>query len=218
MAELRTEEEQLEALKKWWKENGRSIVVAIAVAVAAVLGWQGWQKYHEKQATEASALYQNLVQSVVIELDENPDPQLQRIMHLGNQLKENHAKSTYSHYAALMLARAAVQVQNYDQALAELDWVIERAKEEDLKRVASIRKARVLVAVNQPEQARAVLTAITPGAFTALYYEVLGDIAVQQGDFDAAMAAYDQALAAAEDQPTRPVLQMKRDDLMRGAG
>ncbi len=218
MAELRTEEEQLEALKNWWKENGRAIVVGLAVAVSAVLGWQGWQSYTERQASEASWLYQNLVEAVVSELDENPAPEVQTIRHLGNQLKEDHARSTYSQFAALMLARVAVQTQDYEQAILELDWVIERASEEDLKTVASLRKARVLLAMDQVEQAASLLETLSPNNFTALYYELLGDVALRQGNIAAAAQAYDQALAASENMPNQPVIQMKRDELGREAG
>lgn len=218
MAELRTEEEQLEALKSWWKENGRSLLIGVVVAVSAVIGWQGWQSYTERQATEASWLYQNLVEAVVRELDENPNPQLETIMHLGSQLKENHSKTTYSQFAALLLARVAVQTQDYSEALTQLDWVLERASEEDLKVVASLRKARVLLAMNQLDEASSLLSGLSPRSFTALYYELLGDIALQKGDLNSAAQAYDQALAAAENMPNQPVLQMKRDELGREAG
>lgn len=218
MAELRTEEEQLEALKNWWKENGRSLVIGVVIAVSAVSGWQGWQSYTERQATAASWLYQNLVEAVVTELDENPTPQVETILHLGNQLKDNHSKSTYSHYAALMLARVSVQSQNYEQALVELNWVIDQAKVEDLTRVANLRKARVLLAMNQVDQASAVLQNINPGTYSALYFELLGDVALKQGDRVAAANAYAQALTAAENLPNQPVLQMKHDELSSEAG
>ena len=44
MAELRTEEEQVEALKSWWKENGKSLIMGVVIAVAAVFGWRGWNQ------------------------------------------------------------------------------------------------------------------------------------------------------------------------------
>lgn len=218
MAELRTEEEQLDALKNWWKENGRSLLIGVVLAVSAVLGWQGWHSYTERQATEASWLYQNMVEAVVSELDENANPQLETIQHLGNQLKENHSKSSYSQFAALMLARVAVHAQDYPQALVEFDWVLERTNEEDLKVLASLRKARVLIAMDQLDQASLLLSTLSPRSFTALYYELLGDIALQKGDISSAAQAYDQALAAAENMPNQPVLQMKRDELGREAG
>lgn len=218
MAELRTEEEQLEALKNWWKENGRSLMIGLVVAVSAVLGWQGWQSYNEKQATQAAWLYQNILEAVASELDENPDPQIETILHLGDRLKSEHAKSTYAQYAAFMLARAAVHQQDYDRALEELDWVLARAQENDIKRVATLRKARVLLASGQLDQASNLLTGFEPGSFSAIYYELLGDIAFSQGDLVAAVSAYDQAISVAGNAPIGPVLQMKRDDLGEEVG
>lgn len=218
MAELRTEEEQLEALKNWWKENGRSLMIGLVVAVSAVLGWQGWQSYNEKQATQAAWLYQNILEAVASELDENPDPQIETILHLGDRLKSEHAKSTYAQYAAFMLARAAVHQQDYDRALEELDWVLARAQEDDIKRVATLRKARVLLASGQLDQASNLLTGFEPGSFSAIYYELLGDIAFSQGDLVAAVSAYDQAISVAGNAPIGPVLQMKRDDLGEEVG
>lgn len=218
MAELRSEEEQLEALKNWWKENGRSLIIGLVMAVSAVLGWQGWQSYTERQATEASWLYQNLVEAVVSELDENANPQLETITHLGNQLKDNHAKSTYAHFAGLMLARAAVQTQDLKQALNELDWVLEQATEEDLKITATLRKGRILLSMNEVDQAKILLQGFDPGSFSSLYYELQGDIALKQGDRVAAAEAYAQALASAENMPNQPVLQMKHDELGSEAG
>lgn len=218
MAELRTEEEQLEALKNWWKENGRSLMIGLVVAVSVVLGWQGWQSYTDKQATQASWLYQNMLDAVASELDENPEPQVETILHLGDRLKSEHAKTTYAQYAALMLARVAVQQRNYELAVEELDWVLDRTKEDDLKRLATLRKARVLLAIDQYEQASMLLSGFEPGSFSAVYYELLGDIAYSQGDLIAAANAYDQALFAADNAPIKPVLQMKRDDLGGEAG
>ncbi len=40
MAELRTEEEQIEAIKRWWKENGVSLLIGAAIAAAGVFAWK----------------------------------------------------------------------------------------------------------------------------------------------------------------------------------
>ncbi len=60
MDAYRTEEEQVEALKAWWDENGRSIVVAIVIALAAGFGWQGWKSQQEGQAEAASDMTQDM--------------------------------------------------------------------------------------------------------------------------------------------------------------
>ena len=64
MAELRTEEEQVEALKSWWKENGKSLIMGVVIAVAAVFGWRGWNQYQDDFAANASAMYESILNPV----------------------------------------------------------------------------------------------------------------------------------------------------------
>ena len=73
MAELRTEEEQVQALKNWWNENGKSLLLWIAVALAAVFGWKGWQQQQAVEAENASVLYQNLLDATVSALGPQGD-------------------------------------------------------------------------------------------------------------------------------------------------
>ena len=59
-----TEEEQLEALRRWWNENGRSTLTAVLFAVAAGFGWQAWKANEVQQHEQASDVYQTLVQAM----------------------------------------------------------------------------------------------------------------------------------------------------------
>ena len=56
-----TEEEQVEALKKWWAENGKSAVFGVVLGLGAIFGWREWQDYETARAMAASELYQELV-------------------------------------------------------------------------------------------------------------------------------------------------------------
>lgn len=38
--EHRTEEEQVAALKQWWKDNGNSLIIGVGLALAVVFGWK----------------------------------------------------------------------------------------------------------------------------------------------------------------------------------
>ncbi|KAA0876639.1 YfgM family protein [Nitrincola tapanii] len=212
MAELRTEEEQLEALKRWWHEYGKSLLLGVAVALVLFFGWQTWQKREANQAANASALYQNLIQSVVMQLDEGSARDLTGLQQMADLLKADHAKSTYAGYAALLMARVKAEEGDYAAALTELDWVLSAKLELDLHRVAQLRKARVLMQLQRQDEALILLTQFDAGAFEAQYQEVLGDLYLQLGDEAQALTAYERALAipAATE---RPILQMKRDNL-----
>ena len=187
-----TEEEQIEAIKKWWKENGTSTLVGIALAVAAVFGWQGWQKQQQQDAYNASALYQNLISLV----DQSQGPlsgeQLATATHLADTLKADFNKSTYANFAALYKAQFAVAVNDYDAAETELRWVLNQNTTEEIVAQARLRLARVLTVKKQYDEALALLSTTAPG-YEALYNEQQGDVYLAQGKILEAKNAYDMA-------------------------
>ena len=213
MAELRTEEEQVQALKEWWKENGKSLILGVTAAVAIVLGWKAWQNHEEQKAANASALYQNLTQAVQLSAGGSNEAQYVTAGHLSEQLRQEYGKTAYARYGALMMAAAAVNNQAFDRALDELNWVIDNASEvDDLVRVATLRKAMVLGQKGELQAAIDLLNSTDAGNYAVQYQELLGDLYVNSNRPAEAFAAYDRALELAGGE-LRPLLKMKRDDL-----
>lgn len=213
MAELRTEEEQLQALKEWWKENGKALILGVTAAVAIVLGWRAWQNYEEQKAANASALYQNLTQAVQLTAAGGNEAQYVTAGHLSEQLRQEYGKTAYARYGALMMAAAAVNNQTLDRALEELNWVIDNAPEmDDLVRVATLRKAMVLGQKGELQAAIDLLNGADAGNYAVQYQELLGDLYVNSNRPAEAFAAYERALELAGGE-LRPLLKMKRDDL-----
>lgn len=198
MESYRTEEEQVEALRRWWDENGRSVVVAIVVALAAGFGWKSWQDYSQQQQFGASDIYQELLENSgqVAPTAE----QLALSNTLAGQLKTEYASSTYAQFAALQLAKLAVQEGNLVEAEAQLRWVLKKAdKTGDTAQVAQLRLARVLAAKGDSEQALKVLNAAAPSSYQATYALARGDILLAQGRTAEARDAYSEAkLTAAQ--------------------
>jgi predicted negative regulator of RcsB-dependent stress response len=214
VADLRTEEEQVQALKDWWKENGKALMIGVAAAVAIVLGWQAWQSSKEQKAANASVLYQNLTEAVRLSAGGSNEDQYATARHLGEQLRADYSDTAYARYAALMLASLAVNSGELQSAVEQLDWVLAASSETDnLSRVARLRKAMLLAQQGQSEAAIALLQAADAGSYAVRYLELLGDLYADTGRLDEAVAAYDQALELGGEQQLRSLLKMKRDDL-----
>ncbi|MBP0047765.1 tetratricopeptide repeat protein [Marinobacterium sp. AK62] len=214
MAELRTEEEQLNALKAWWKENGRSLVVGVAAAIAIVVGWQSWQAREQQQAAAASALYQNLAEAVQLAEMQSDDSQYATAKHLAEQLQNDFESTAYARFAALAVAAAAVKQADYEFAQTQLDWVIDSAEaNDDLARVASLRKAALLQQLSREQEAIALLKGLDAATFESERQELLGDLLKAEGELAGAYDAYEAALEAGGGEQLRPLLKMKRDDL-----
>ena len=194
MEEYRTEEEQVEALRRWWNENGRSTIVAIIVALGVGFGWQGWKSQQQGQQEQASNIYQALLKAV----GAGEDPEQRQLgLSLVEQLKTDYAGTTYAQFAALHMAAIAVTEGNLAEAEAQLRWVLGKASAgSDTAQVAQMRLARVLAAAGDTEQALAILEE-DGGSYQATYAAARGDILLAAGRNDAAREAYNQALALA---------------------
>ena len=213
MSDMRTEEEQVEAIKNWWKENGRSTVIGVVIAAVAVFGWRGWQDYERETAEAASALYQSLVQQSQLQPGESlSDERLKSTTYIANQLKTDYSGSTYSLYASLWLAKHAVDQGHLDQARTELEWLLTQKAAASVLQVARLRLAQLLLASGQAEDALARLGDKPEAGFEAAFYEMKGDLLLALGKPDQARDAYGFGVFANAD-GSRPVIAMKLDDL-----
>jgi len=210
VAEFETEEQQLEALRKWWQENGRGVLVGVVLGLGAVGGWRGWIYYSEARAESASAIYHDLMQNLAAE-------EYAGIAAQAQELMEDYAGTPYAELAALGEARAAVEEADYERAKASLQWARDNANQENIRYIARIRLARVQRQTGDGDQALETLDVAFPVAFVAAVEELRGDLYLVKGDRDKARDAYGKALAAPYSSVDRELVEMKFNDLRRDA-
>ncbi|WP_317931602.1 tetratricopeptide repeat protein [Halioxenophilus sp. WMMB6] len=209
-----TEEEQIEAFKRWWKENGKNTLTAIVLALAVYFGWQGWQNNQQAKRENASVLFQQMSEIAAIEPGiELSQQQLIEVASLGEQLKDGYAKSFYAVSAAMLMAKYAVDQGNLDEAKTQLGWAKEHNRDAALTPVIDLRLARLHLAAGELDQALALVKVAPATEFGSSYAEVRGDVLAAQGDTDGAREAYQLALDTLPDDQSsrRRFLLMKRD-------
>lgn len=200
-----TEEQQLEAIKKWWKENSSTVVTGIAVGVASIFGWQYYQTESINHAEQASVLYEQvLVQS------ENPSTINEQLASV-NQLEAEFKDTPYAGLSALILAKQQIAAGQSDKAQQQYQWVIENASQDELKYLAKIRLSRLLLTNKQHDKALDLLNATYPESFKAMVMELKGDVFSTQGNKEEARKAYLDALSFSKS--SNRWLQLKIDDI-----
>lgn len=213
MTEYRTDEEQAEIIKKWWSENGTSLLTTVAVAIAGVTGWNYWQDSRQATGEAASAVYSKLVEVAAQENSENAT----EMQTLAQQLKTEYADTAYGDFGSLFIARLAAENGDFDAAAAELQALVKEADSDAVKSVAQARLGAVLVQQGKMDEALAALPQTPDAAFAPQIEEVRGDALYRKGELADARAAYQRAMEAARTLgQTNSTLQRKIDTLNVG--
>lgn len=209
MEGYKTDEEQVEQLKKWWNENGKSIVGGITLGLVAIFGWRGWQDHLVVQGENASDLYEQMAAD--IREGKGTDTEIAAI---ADQLNQDYKSTPYSTFSSLLQAREAVEKDDISAAKNHLQWVLDNTDNDEFRHLARLRFSRLLLVEGDKDAALSLIEKVDTGKFASSYHELRGDILLQQGDPKAAQEAYTQALATQNStRGNQSIVQMKLDDL-----
>jgi predicted negative regulator of RcsB-dependent stress response len=201
------EQEQIDALKAWWRENGRLVIVAVMAAALAAAAVSGWRYYKGTQAQKASQLYATLENAV-------RSNDAKQVTDVAGQLIDKYGSTAYAPMAALAAAKADFDAGDLASAAARLEWAAEHARDEETRAIARVRLAGVRLDEKKHDEALRLLEQPHPESFAGLYADLRGDVLVAQGKAAEAKEAYKLALQKLPEQSTyRLVVQVKLDGL-----
>jgi predicted negative regulator of RcsB-dependent stress response len=204
------EQEQIDALKSWWKQNGNLVLLAVIAALVAFAGVNGWRYYNERQSERASQLYAELEKAA-------QGSDAKKTGEVASQVIDQYGSTGYGPMAALVAAKAAVDAGDLKTAGTRLAWAVEHAKDEETEAVARLRLAAVRLDEKQYDEALRLLDQKHPESFAGLYADLRGDVLVAQGKLPEARAAYKQALDKLAPEATyRLIVQVKLDGIGGG--
>jgi predicted negative regulator of RcsB-dependent stress response len=188
VTELQTDEEKVEAIKKWWRENGKSVVGGVVLGFAIIGGWQGWQIYRTNQGEQASLLFDAMSQAAAA-------GRTDAAVSEGQRLVGEYPGSAYASLAAMQLARLAYQRGEKSAARDHLRWVVESGPDAELREIARLRLGMLLLDMQQLDALDALLAEPGLVAFAGEFAALRGDLAKARGDLASARSAYAEALA-----------------------
>ena len=203
-----TEEQQVEAIKSYWQQNGNTIIAGIALGFAGFIGFNLYQDNKFEEELLVSDNYQTLI--------EQSGKDAKAFTENGEKFISENGDNSYVSLTALALAKESATHKDWPQVQKQLTTAIESAPTDGIKAIASLRLARVQVQLEQFSDAFTTLNNNLPESFTAAIEEIKGDAYLQQGKKDLARSAY-QAAIAADGIATSPSLQIKLDDLAQAS-
>lgn len=202
----RTEEETVEHLKQWLKDNGLAIVLGVVIGLSAIAGVRYWFTHARDQAEEASLIYGKVASALAAK-------KYVDVIQEGRALLEGYDNTSYAVLAALAMAKASLATGDAAGARRHLDWAMKHAADEGMQHVARIRLTRLYIDAKDYTAAMKLITDQPHGAFGSQYEELRGDILVAQNNPAQAREAYRLALVGAKDPTRRQFVQMKLDNL-----
>ena len=202
------EQEQVAELKAWWQQHGRLVTAVIVAAALGFAGWQGWRIYQQNQAANASGLYDTLARAA-----EAGDAKAMR--DAGGTLIETYPRTLYASMGALTAARFHFDRSDLKSAKVQLQWVVDNTPSEELRDLARLRLAAVLLDEKGYDEALKLLNTQHAPAFEAQYAALRGDVLVAKNQTADARAAYKLALEkiAKQDTAFRDSVRMRLDAL-----
>jgi predicted negative regulator of RcsB-dependent stress response len=205
-----SDNEREEQLRRFWAENWLWIIGGIVLGLAIWGGIQYWQKSQLQAAAADESSY-------LAVLDSLQAGKRDEAVAKADALRGLHPKSPYADQVDLVLARAAVDRREFDEAARRLRVVADGSRDPQLRQIAHGRLARVLIEQGKHDEALKLLDTATAGAFAAIYHDVRGDAYAAKGDAANARREYDAALASevsgGETTIDRAYVELKRDAL-----
>ena len=186
------EQEQLDALKAFWKQYGNLVTWLIILALGAFAAWNGWNWWQRDQASKAGAMFEELDKAVNA-------GDVEKAGRVFADLKERFPRTAFAQQGGLVAARLQFEKGQADAAKMSLNWVAAHAIEDEYRTVARLRLAGVLAEGKQYDDALKQLDEAKAPTFEALVADRRGDVLLAQGKVDLARTAYQTAWAAMDE-------------------
>ncbi|MEA1064345.1 YfgM family protein [Erwinia sp. HR93] len=198
------ENEQVDAIKRFFAENGKALAVGVVLGIGALLGWRYWNSHQSESARTTSLVYDKAISAISAEKPATLEA-------VDKFVDEN--QNNYGALAALNLARQYVDTQALDKAAATLQKGVTATKDSQLQALLNLRLARVLVQQKQADAALKTLETIKGEGWTAMVADMRGEALLSKGDKQGAREAWSQGVNSGASPALREMMQMKINNL-----
>lgn len=196
--------DQVDATKFFFANNGVALILGLVIGILAVLGWNYWQSHKANVLPES------------VQKFEVASTQLNSGSALGIEAAQKFASETTDVYGAMIgleLAQVFVDKRELVNAEKALTHALSKAKSEDMTDLINLRLARVQLAQGKADAALSSVGNINTKSWQAAAQGIRGDVLLHKGDSAGAKAAYTQGLESEGSQSLRSLLTLKLNNV-----
>lgn len=203
------EQEQIDALKAWWRQNGRIVIIAVIAALIGGGAVAAWKRHQAGQVEQAAQVFAAVEKGL-----RGNDPK--QLKEAATKVMDQYGGTAYGALAALAYAKASFQEGDLKSAGEKLQWAIEHAKDDETQATARLRLAAVRLDEKKYDEALRLLQEKHPESFTGMFADLRGDVLLAQGKTAEAKAAYKEALDKLPQEGTYRLLVQAKIDAAGG--
>ncbi|EGP03489.1 TPA: YfgM family protein [Pasteurella multocida] len=185
MAYTAEEEQELNEIKTWWKENYKTLIASVIIAFGGVFGWNYWQNHQLNKIQQTSAQYEQALYSTADFASKSVKIE---------QFVQANSKTSYAVLALLEKAKVEVEKKEFAQAEQSLKQALAQSTDENLSSITALRLASVQYQQQAFDMALDSLKQVKESSWDSRKNLLIGDILLAKGDKVAAKASYQQAL------------------------
>lgn len=198
------ENEQTDALRNFFANNGKALAIGVVIGIAALGGWRYWSSHQDDTAKTVSAQYQQLTSAMQAGKPET----LEAVDRFAS---EN--SNTYGALAAMDLAKQYVDAGQLDKAATLLQNGLKDTKDANLQAVINLRLARIQLQQNQADAALKTLDGVKGDGWTAIVADIRGEALLTKGDKQGARDAWSKGVESDTSPALKQMMQMKMNNL-----
>lgn len=198
------ENDQVDAIKRFFAENGKALAVGVILGVGALIGWRYWNSHQTESARSASLSYQTVVSSLSAGKAEN--------LSAAEKFAADN-KNTYGALASMELAQQFVDQNQLEKAAAQLQQGLAATSDENLNAVITLRLARVQVQLKQADTALKTLDSVKGEGWAAIVADLRGEALLSKGDKQGARSAWEAGVKSNASPALSEMMQMKINNL-----
>nr|WP_201279465.1 YfgM family protein [Cedecea colo] len=194
----------MEAVKRFFAENGKALVVGVVLGIGALVGWRYWNSHQADSAMASSLAYQQVTSAV----NAGQPATLSAAEKFAAE-----TKNTYGALASLELAQKYVDNNDLAKAAAQLQQGLSNTSDANLQALINVRLARVQIQQKQADTALKTLDGIKGEGWVAIVADLRGEALLSKGDKQGARDAWSKGAQTDASPALREMMQMKINNL-----